>query len=114
MHTFQLGIEIHFQVGEAKLNYSFDGNKADRDNDPQAFNQRVIEKSRVSIQEVLLQNTLDLDPAKTGAPLFVVIRVDGESFFKIFFSSVLEAPLVWSDENLNLEYYTSIERQKLS
>ncbi|MGL5383115.1 MAG: hypothetical protein ACRC17_04645 [Culicoidibacterales bacterium] len=114
MHTYQLSIEIHFQIGEAKLNYEFEAAKNAREQDLQAFNQQIIGKGREAIQNVLLQNSLDLDPKKTGAPLFVVIRVDGESFFKIFFSSIVEAPLVWSDENLNLDYYTFNEHQKLS
>ncbi|MGL4623971.1 MAG: hypothetical protein ACRCWD_03695 [Culicoidibacterales bacterium] len=114
MHTYQIAIEIHFQVGEAKLNYDFEGAKTFREAQPQEFNQTVIAKAREAIQEVLLQNSMNLDPTKTGAPLFVIIRVDGDAFFKIFFSSIMEAPLVWSDENLTLDYYAFNERQKLS
>lgn len=114
MHTYQLAIEIHFQVGEAKLNYDFEGEKSFREEQPQEFNQMVISKAREAIQEVLLQNSLNLNPQKTGAPLFVVLRVDGDAFFKIFFSAIMEAPLVWSDENLTLDYYAFNERQKLS
>ncbi|MGL5296150.1 MAG: hypothetical protein ACRDAO_04265 [Culicoidibacterales bacterium] len=115
MHTYQLVIEIHFQVGEAKLNYTFEAPEDARETQLQQFNQQVIEQARKGIQEVLLSNSLQLNPQETGAPLFVIIRLDGESFFKFFFADAMtEAPLIWSDGDLNLEYYSMQERQKLS